>query len=538
MDFRIKVKKTLIRSFGSTRKEIHYSVYIISLTLMGIGLPVSRSLVSLSLLSLSLNWLIEGDFRRKLHVFITRKSLLFICSIYFVHIIGLIYTNDFGYAFYDLRKKVPLLAIPLIVGTTQSISAEKVKNILKYFIATVFIATLISTIDYLFTNSFILDTRHISVFISHIRFSLMIIISILISIYMILYNGFQVTRGEKKALAFAAIWFSGFLFILQSFTGIWIFILSVPILLLNWTFRQKKLSLIFGVSTILLIGLVIILSIFFKALKKFYPIPKINIENLDQYTVNGRPYKQYPNSKILENGNFVHLYICEDELRDSWNTRSNLNYDSTDYKGQELKETLIRYLTSKGLRKDSLGVASLNEKDIRMIENGYSNYIYGEKFSIYPRIYQFLWELDVYRKTGISGGHSLTQRIEYQKNGIEIIKRNFWIGVGTGDVKTAYDKQYKISNSKLEEKWRLRAHNQLLTFFITFGIIGFAWILFSYIFAVIYEKKHKDLLTMLFLLVAFVSMFNEDTLETHVGICFFSFFFAIFVFGYTRKISA
>ena len=180
-------------------------------------------------------------------------------------------------------------------------------------------------------------------------------------------------------------------------------------------------------------------------------------------------------------------------------------------------------------------MAQLSEKDIHLIEDGCSNYIFGEKFGIYPRIYQLLWELDVYRKTGNSGGHSLTQRIEYQKNGIDIIKRNFWFGVGTGDVKNAYTIQYKISNSKLEEKWRLRAHNQLLTFFITFGVIGFAWILFCFVFAIIYEKKYKDLLTMLFLLLAFVSMLNEDTLETHVGICFFSFFFAIFVFGYSKK---
>ena len=169
------------------------------------------------------------------------------------------------------------------------------------------------------------------------------------------------------------------------------------------------------------------------------------------------------------------IYICEVELRNEWNKRSTYYYDGKDKKGQNISQTLIRYLTSKGLRKDSIGVSKLTKEDIGLIEDGYSNYIFKRKLGIYPRIYQILWEIDTYKKQGNPSGHSITQRLEFQKNAIQIIKKNFWLGVGTGDVQQAFNIQYNISNSPLAQRWRLKAHNQLITFFLTFGVFGFLW---------------------------------------------------------------
>lgn len=42
-------------------------------------------------------------------------------------------------------------------------------------------------------------------------------------------------------------------------------------------------------------------------------------------------------------------------------------------------------------------------------------------------------------------------------------------------------------------------------------------------------KKYKDFLFIVFLLIAIISMLNEDTLETHTGMSFFTFSFTIFV---------
>ncbi len=518
------------------RSEIHQLIYLWGLILLGISLPVSNYFMSVALFILFLNWIAEGDFATKLQVMISRKSLLAIISVYLLHVIGLLYSTDIQYAIHDLKIKLPLLVLVIIVGTSRKISTGRLKFILQFFIISVFVATIISTVAYFIMNKFsVHDPRDISLFISHIRYSLLIDMALLVCLYFGLYSTFRVSSKERIICFILSAWFAMFLFILQSFTGILIFLTVLPVMLIHSSVKKKNTWLTTGIITVIMTGFILAFAVIWSTLSKFYPAPAITQVKLEKYTLNGNQYSHNLESGLLENGNYIYLYICEEELKDEWSKRSNIHYDSIDNRGQKLKQTLFRYLTSKGLRKDSAGVAALDNEDIRMIENGYSNHIFKKRFNIYPRIYQFIWELDVYMKTGKCGGHSLTQRIEYIRNGIEIIKRNFWIGVGTGDVKIEYDNQYKMSESQLVEKWRLRAHNQFVTFFITFGVIGFVWIISAFGYAITYEKKWKELLPALFLLVAFLSMLNEDTLETHAGICFFSFFFSIFIFGFRKR---
>ncbi|MBN2613948.1 MAG: O-antigen ligase family protein [Bacteroidales bacterium] len=538
MAFLRNIKTFLSGYFGTRREEVHFNVYILALTLLAIGLPVSRFLMSVSMFILSINWIAEGHLTRKMKVLWSRKSLLFMISVYLLHAAGMAWSSDLAYGMHDLKVKLPYLIILLVVGTSREIPLPRLKSIFKYYILSVFVATLIITAIFIVTQKSLNDSRNISVFISHIRFSLMIVMAVLIIMYTLLFGKFSLNKREKTVLPLLVIWLSAFLFILQSFTGIWIYMLSVSLLVIIFIIKQKKKPLTIAVAIIFVLVAFFTGNTVFKALSSFYPSPGVNIKMLDKYTANGNPYFHDIKPQLIENRNYVYLYLCIDELRKEWNRRSTLGFDSLDHKGQHLSQTLVRYMTSKGLRKDSAGVAALSPHDITMIENGFSNHIFSKKFSIYPRIYQFFWEIDVYRKTGISGGHSLTQRIEYLKNGMKIIKRNFWFGVGTGDVKMEYKNQYKKSGTNLDERWRLRAHNQFITFIISFGIAGFLWILFSFVFAVFYEKKNNDLITLIFLLVIFLSMLNEDTLETMAGIVFFSLFFALFVFEYKSENAA
>ena len=146
-----------------------------------------------------------------------------------------------------------------------------------------------------------------------------------------------------------------------------------------------------------------------------------------------------------------------------------------------------------------------------------------------------IWQVDRFRKGGNPSGHSITQRILYFQAGIAIIKEHFWFGVGTGDVARAFEDYYKNSQSLLDQKWRLRAHNQYITFILTFGIFGFLWIVFSLIYPVFLEKKWGDYFFVIFFIIGFLSMINEDTLETHTGNSFFSFFYALFLLGVKNK---
>jgi hypothetical protein len=240
-------------------------------------------------------------------------------------------------------------------------------------------------------------------------------------------------------------------------------------------------------------------------------------------------------NRIIENGYRMGLYQCETEMREIWNKRSKLDYDGPDHKNQELKYTLIRYLTSLGLRKDAFGVSQLTDQDINLIERGFANSLYRQPKRLRVRIYETIWEVDQYRKGANPSGHSVTQRLEYLKTGWAIFLDHPWAGVGTGDTRQSFDQKYVQLQSRLDQAWRLRAHNQFLSFMIAFGILGFILIMVSLILPAILEKRFGSYFVLLFFITAMLSFLNEDTLETQAGVAFFAVFYAMFIFGTDEK---
>jgi hypothetical protein len=268
-----------------------------------------------------------------------------------------------------------------------------------------------------------------------------------------------------------------------------------------------------------------------KSIKQFYKIENINFEKLEHKTSSGNQYKHFKSKKDIENGNYVWIYISYKELKQEWNKRSNISFEGLDGKNQKLRVTLVRYLTSKGFRKDSVGVSNLTDVDINNIELGMANYIYQNKYSLYALLYKVIWEIDVYRKGNNPAGNSITQRIEFLKAAKGIISDNFCFGVGTGDVKDSFQNQYEIIKSKLPKKKRLRAHNQYVTFLLTFGIFGCILLFVAMFYPVAKKKGFSNYLFLTFFLIVLLSFMNEDTLETQIGITFFSYFYSLFLFG-------
>jgi len=508
------------------------SIYIFGIVALAASLPLSIFTTSVAEIILVANWILERNFREKWSILRSRKSVLLIISIYLVHVLWLINTSDYSYAFHDLKIKLPMLVLPVVIGTSKALERIQIKWILVFFVCAVLAGTLVSTaVLFNIIPYRIVDVREISLFVDHIRFSLLINIAIYSLLYITLSGEYRLMRWEYYVYSIVALWLILFLVMLQSLTGLFVFIITGFLLFWIYIRKLKHIMVRWTIAVFIIAAALISVSYLAKALSDFYSIEEIDRDQMDELTANGNPYSHDFRNKQFENGKYVWLYLCETELKNEWNKRSSIAYDGKDLKGHEIKYTIIRYMTSKGLRKDSIGVSRLTDKDIILIENGTANYIYSRKLSLYSKVYEVLWQIDVLRRGENPSGHSVTQRILYLQAGIGIIKQNIWFGTGTGDVAKAFSKYYDETGSKLDKRWRLRAHNQYVTFFITFGIFGFLWIMFSLIYPAFPEKKWKDYFFVMFFIIGFLSMFNEDTLETHIGISFFSFFYSIFLLG-------
>lgn len=515
------------------KPSIHRNIYLFFLAILGISLPISLFLMSVAQLALSLNWVLEFQYKEKFKNLISRQSILLFCSIILLYLLGFLYSKDNLQALNEFKMKLPLLALPIIVGTSSPLTKKELHYILMLFCGTVLVTSIISTVVWLgLTTVEVKEIRDISLYISHIRFALLIDITLLILTYYLYTDYFSSPVLIKIFYLISIIWLILFLLILQAYTGIIILIIVLIAGALYFIYISKKRR--FKVIGLILVFLFLssIIGLLRTSLIKFYSIQPTDENTLPAFTVNGNLYYHNLKNKTIENGNFVYINICWKELEKEWNKRSTIHFDSTNHLGQPVKQTIIRYLASKNLNKDSLGISELSDKDILNIENGMSNYIFQKRLSIYSRLYRTIWEVYIYQTIGIADGHSLTQRIEYQKTALYIWKNNLLFGVGPGDYKEAFKKAYTESNTVLSKPFQVPyAHNQFLTFAINFGIFGLLWICFAFFYPLFYERKQTDFLSLLFFIILMVSMLTEDTLETHAGISLFTFFYAVFIFG-------
>jgi hypothetical protein len=497
---------------------------------MAVSLPLSKAFMSIFTGCLMLNWLVEGDFQVKLQRLKERKSVLLFISIFFAYLVGLLWTNNMQWGMHDVKIQLPLLILPLVIGTSEALNQVQVKRIVYAFSLAVIIASLCSIFVLLgFSGKSIQNPREMSLFISHIRFSLLINISIF-SLFWFALKAEKQSILVKMFLFLAMLWLTIFLVILKSATGWIVFLIVSSVVIFQNILSIKKTG-----GRVLLLG--ILLSIFLLptiyigyVIQQFYAIETLPSDLSHEKTSKGNPYLFDFYNKELENGHYTYLFINDDEMREVWNKRSQINYDSTATSGYN-HYVLYRYLTSKGYRKDAEGLEKLSDQDIRNIENGMTNYRFVSPFSFYNRIYQIIWEIDVYNKGGNPSGHSVTQRLEYYKMAIQIIKENFWFGTGTGGYYEAYQTKYNQNKFFQDQEYRQRSHNMFLSYWIDFGLIGMCYICFALISPVFLERKTKSFLLLIFLLIVLISFMNEDTLNNHDAISFFAFFYPLYLYS-------
>jgi hypothetical protein len=461
-------------------------------------------------------------------VFLKNKPALVFSSILLFHAIGLIFSSDFDYAFKDLRTKLPVFLLPLYISTSQAFGRKHFYWFLLFFIASLFARTLINT-WYLYHGDYI-DIRDISKSISHIIIALLVAFSIFTLGYFIRKKR-EFPIPLKIIFAILLIWFFVYIIITQSATGLFISGVSLFIFLIVLLFRSNNKWLKTGVSLLIIAGFAGIFFYLHSVINDYHRVIPQDLSMLEQYTSRGNKYVHNTRDLSTENGNYLYIYIQWDEMREAWNKRSNIPFDSLDKKNNKIINTLVRFLTSKGLRKDADGVNSLSQKEVEAIGNGVGNVIFINEFSFRGRIYEFLWGYDEYLKTGNPTGSTTMQRIEFWKASVGIIKDNWLTGVGTGDMNEAFQQQYEKMHSKLAPDQRWRSHNQFLSILAGFGILGLIWFLVSVFYPPIVTGKFNDYFFLIFFIIAMLSMIPGDTIESQAGVTFFAFFYSFLMWG-------
>ncbi|HSW67445.1 MAG TPA: O-antigen ligase family protein [Bacteroidales bacterium] len=472
--------------------------------------------------------LIANSFAQKIQMYIGNRTALIFSSIFLMHLIGLVYTTDFEHAIRDLRIKIPLLLMPLFFSTIKPLNRKEFWWVMAFFITALTVSTLISTWVLVTENP--VDRRQISIFISHIRFSLIIGLAVFIGIYLSL-SEHRFSPAVRILLVTVVVWLLIFLFMLRSINGIAIFVAASMFIAVILILRASK-PYLKVILTVLILGTGIgSIGFVVNAWRNYSIADPINFSTLDTHTALGNLYLHDTVNFGIENGRFVGLYLSWNELPEAWNKRSEIDFNAHDAKNHEIRWTIIRYMSSKGYRKDAAGVAKLSEEDIRNIEQGVANVVYLEPFGVRGRLYETFLGIQNMIIRGDPNASSLAQRLEYWETAGWLIARNPIFGVGTGDIKNAFANAYVETNSPLEPRFRKRSHNQYLSIAVTFGLAGLAWFVVALLYPVFKLRRTGDLLFAAFLLIGLLSMLGEDTLETQAGVTFFAAFYSLLLWG-------
>jgi len=510
--------------------------FFISVIILIISLPFSVALVSIAPFVVLVQSLIIGNWKDKLRILQNDKSLWALVGVFFIYLFGCIFCRDLQAGFYELKKTFFWLFIPLGFALSPRLTNKKFWILLTVFVCAVTIAAIITSIKIIFPQNFnITDVRDAS-FVAHISFSLQIIFSVFILWYSALKKVPVLGKINREIILLWSVFLIVFLSLQKSLTG-FLALYGALIVFLFYLIRsiknqQRELIAFVALAIIVLTPFVYTgwVAHNYFSIKDVKPANNLTSESGNQYSFDFQ-------NKQKENGHYVYWYICNDELEKSWNEISTVKFYEKDASGYYIYTTLIRYMTSKGLRKDAAGVYALTKEDIKNVQSGVTNYIFvDKKYSIYPRIYETLWELDTYFNTGNPNDQSLSQRIEFSKAAFFIIKNHLW-GIGTGNFAIEFDNAYKQIHSQLNEEFRFSVHNQYLSYIVKFGILGFLTIILFIVSAIRMKKQFKNILLIILIILVGLSSLGESTLETHIGLAFFLCYLSLFLWHPNEPLS-
>ncbi len=502
------------------RAEFHQQFYFFGVMALAVAMPLSHFVMGLACFLLFLNWVAEWNWREKWTRILENRQGLWFAAFYLVYAIGLVKVTDWGAAGHEMLTKLPFLLSPLIVISSKSFNSKELRYIFSAFV----LATLFGccwNFGYAQTHE-LGNFREMSRFIDHIRFSLCVVLSVVFCIHYALHP----TLADKKLkylYILIALILIPYLVYSQTLSGIIIMMviaLCYLFYLVNNKTNRKTKWLLGSLMTVLLVvavGYIGYITYDYFHVKD--PMP-----DRSELTAGGRPYT-FDDNPIVENGHCVENYVCAEELATAWAMRSDTAYDEL------TAATLTRYLNSLGMRKDSAAVMQLSDDDIRNIERKTANVCYVQK-GLRRALYETYFGLTLYQKYGAYNESSMLQRFELWRASCHLIRDNWLFGVGIGQQRAALDRQLELEHSPIADKKKNRgSHNQFLTFWLAAGIIPVIYFCFLLAYPFTAMQHRVTFLYFALILLLFLSMLVEDTLNAQTGRMIYTIFVPLLLFN-------
>lgn len=490
--------------YSRTRILLHRFLYLLLLSTLAVSMTTSVFLTNVAWIALISLWALELDFRYKWKAFRNAPLLHLFLVLLAVHLLWLTISDNMAAGLDDIRQKLPLFAIPIVVLTSRPLARRHLLWLAFLYLTTVVVVSFVGLGRYIAIDD--LPYRKIIPTISHVRFSLHVCFAVCLIVFLTLRLRLHLTLRLRRTLFVAATlviaWLLVFLLLIQSYTAFVILvILSLcTLFFILRTHTDKHLLMIaFGGLVALLVSFIVVVS---AAVNDYY----------GSYDAHG---------PMVESGGLIYANVDEASIAAGWHSLTGGDMADTTANGYSVESTLIRYLNAKGLTKDSAGVCALSDVDIAAVGRGVANPAYLHHFSLRTMTYRMLFEYETARCGGSIRDFSMLERIELWRSALHLFQNHPWIGVGTGDAVEDFHQQLEADQSVLVGTPK-DMHSQYLYFLVAFGLVGSLLLLFFFIRALVLTPSLHTPLSVAYLIILLVSFVSEVTLATLAGCLFAS----------------
>ncbi|MBP5758526.1 MAG: hypothetical protein J6W45_03890, partial [Bacteroidales bacterium] len=276
-----------------TRKSVHQNIFYLLLAVLVCAMPTSKFLMSAMMIFLAANWVIECRFREKWEMAKSNKVLWAFVVLYVIHAVWCLFSSNWDYALDDLRKKLPLLVIPLVVLTSDFLNRRKIALLLHFFCLTVAVASVVGIIRH-FGNPD-MDYRNMFPHFSHIRFALNVCLAMVVLIH-VLHKIFRCKELKYRWLRALIILllmaiYCIVLMLLQSYTA-FVILSVVFVVLLGWIAVRKKSRPIYPIAFFAVLTMVVLVAwlCFSHYHSNYYTLSELSSKPLATHTAQGNAY--------------------------------------------------------------------------------------------------------------------------------------------------------------------------------------------------------------------------------------------------------
>ena len=217
---------------------------IFSLVMMIAGLLFSKFLITLSLVFLLAQAVINPNVKTLFKNYLKQPAFMAVTAIFFIYIFSLPYSEDMNYALERIRIKLPFLLLPFAFFAIPKMSDKVYFRLLYFFFWLMATICLVLITIYLWNINYYTESykagRIFPTPIQHIRFSLLVGVAISIGLYLLEKGFYLKYKIEQKLLIALVIFMAVFLHVLAVRSGLLALYLLFIFFIIYYILKTKK----------------------------------------------------------------------------------------------------------------------------------------------------------------------------------------------------------------------------------------------------------------------------------------------------------